>query len=111
MSMCISVIHNSGATFMRRYPTKINGQYLVVLWIQLHTLHAVCVCIAVHLQLEAGHGTVGSNQCHLLLHVVLAAIVQSLEVFSQSFGVLALLEEVVALLLQLIKQELKMERN
>ena len=71
----------------------------------------MCVCVAVHLQLEASHGTVGSNQCHLLFHVVLAAVVQSLEVLSQSFGVLALLKEVVALLLQLIKQELKMRKN
>ena len=75
----------------------------MVFWVQLHTLHAVCVGIAVHLQLEAGHGTVGSNQCHLLLHVVLTAVVQGLEVLAQRFRVLALLEEVVALFLQLIK--------
>lgn len=79
---------------------------LVVLWIQLHTFHTVCVCIAVHLQLEAGHGTVGSYQRHLLLHVVLAAVVKGLEVLAQSFRVLALLEEGVALFLELIKKEL-----
>jgi hypothetical protein len=98
---CIQISGNNNIRVLveRLLKCVYTRQYLVVLWIQLHTLHAVCVCIAVHLQLEAGHGTVGSNQRHLLLHVVLAAVVQSLEVLAQSFGVLALLKEVVTLFL------------
>lgn len=64
----------------------------MVLWVNLDTLHAVGVGVAVQTHLEASHSTVGSNQRHLLLHVVLPTVIQGLEVFAESFRVAALLE-------------------
>ena len=96
---------NYGNKYAR--PHTGHTRHLMILGVQFHTLHTVSVSITVQLELETGHGTVGSYQRCLLLHVVLTRVVESFEVLSQSFIVLALLKETVAFFLELIEEMLR----
>lgn len=73
---------------------------LVVGFVETDALRAVCEGITEELEFEAGLGTVGSNDGHLLGHVALSAVLEGLKVLAEGLLILSFAEQSISFLLE-----------